>query len=360
VVLVLIDALRPDFIGPDGDRPSLTPNLDAFAAASTSFSRAYTTAPGTREAARSMLSGCFHLRIPPPDIPRHTLFSELHERGIANAAVVAHPCIEAHFVAADRVYDGAFEDKLAAGRNARTSAMQTEAAMRMLDGFGPDAPFVLFVHYYDPHEHYVVDDDEIGLGSKRRRYAVEVAHTDAWIGRLLQAIDARGLDDVAVLVTSDHGDELWDHHGTGHLTRVYEESARVLLAARVPGAAPHVEDGLVSLTDVYPTVRELLGLPIPADLDGRSLVPALDGAPFSRRAHLVVQARDGLGIVGVLAGDHKLIVNAHTGVLELYDLSRDPGELVNLADDPPIDLTPLLRVATTSHVGAWPYRACPN
>jgi arylsulfatase A-like enzyme len=83
----------------------------------------------------------------------------------------------------------------------------------------------------------------------------------------------------AVIVTSDHGDEFFEHGFKGHRRTLYREVVQVPLVARVPGMPPGaVIEAPVSLADLMPTILDLAGAPIPAGVDGRSLVEAIAGS----------------------------------------------------------------------------------
>jgi arylsulfatase A-like enzyme len=199
------------------------------------------------------------------------------------------------------------------------------------------------------------------------QYDGEIRASDRLVGRLLETLDALGLtDDTLVVFTSDHGEELYDHHQYFfHQASIYEGVLRVPLVFRWPG---HLASGrwgdLVELTDVLPTVLDLVGARIPGEIEGRSRLRDLmstdrpDGPPPSARAVAEVYLHDPgaalpLDAVYAVRGPRfKLIVNragAHprarpygsvpgTGFPiareELYDLRRDPREQVDLLATP--------------------------
>src|SRR5439155_832410 len=109
-------------------------------------------------------------------------------------------------------------------------------------------------------------------------YEGEVAWVDAHVGAIMHALEASGLaEKTLVIVVSDHGEEFFDHGNIGHRHTLYEEAVRVPMLLRLPrvlpgGAAAH---GPVSLTDLLPTVLDILGLsPAPtrgAPGDGHSM-----------------------------------------------------------------------------------------
>ncbi len=115
----------------------------------------------------------------------------------------------------------------------------------------------------------------------RRKQLQSLNALDQAIDSILSALAQQGkLDETFVVYLSDNG-HFWGEHGIPFgKTAAYEESSRVPFAVRYPRLAsrPHVETKLVANIDIAPTIYELAGLPIPADVDGRSLVPLLDTA----------------------------------------------------------------------------------
>jgi hypothetical protein len=180
--------------------------------------------------------------------------------------------------------------------------------------------------------------ERLNLPQIRERYAREVEFVDEELGRLLAALDARGLrESTLVILVSDHGEGLGDHGIIGHCDQLYDSLLRVPLILSWPGRLPAgaVVTEPARLVDLYPTVLDLLGLPVPAGLEGVSLGAWLHGTPprlvtvaetFRPEASADLQAivTDGL----------KYIVNRSAGnAEELYDLREDPGELRDLSED---------------------------
>jgi arylsulfatase A-like enzyme len=189
----------------------------------------------------------------------------------------------------------------------------TDAALRWL-GERKDQRFFLFVHYYDVHYDYIppppyntmfdpdyrgsvtavnfIEDDAINRRMPARDlehilalYDGEIRWVDDHIARLLHALEESGAAPrTAVIVTSDHGDEFFEHGDKGHKRTLYREIIQVPLVMRVPGmAAGQVIETPVSLVDLAPTILDLLAVPAPPGLSGQSLVPALAGARLSER-----------------------------------------------------------------------------
>lgn len=161
-------------------------------------------------------------------------------------------------------------------------------------------------------------------------YYATVSFMDEQVGRLLDELDRLGLrDETAIVFTSDHGYHLGEHE-FWQKANLHEEVTRVPLIVSVPGAKPGRASTFAELVDIYPTVTELAGLPIPQGLDGRSLVPALD----DRTAVVREFAYSGGGARRALRSDRWAYMKyGRNGGEELYDMQNDPEQFTNLAND---------------------------
>ncbi len=353
LLLVTVDTLRADHLGAYGDARNLTPHLDALAAESIVFERAYAPTAFTLPSIASLLTG----RLPeelgvvsnrsalPNAIP--TLATALRQRGWCTLAVVSNFVLRANAGLA-RGFDR-YDDVLP-GREAvrdwpeRTAADTTDAALAALDASG-GGRCLLWVHYQDPHGPYTPPDGrrERWLPGERARrdggrrldrgassghgaipayqffdgehevafyragYAGEVAYTDEEIGRLLRGLDARDrLARALVVFTADHGEALgegdyWFTHGEALL----EPLVRVPLLIRDPGALPRLRTDVVSLVDLWPTLlHRVTGEEV--DAPGRDLLaPGADEAESV--PYLAALAGSRLPRFGIVEGDEKLV-----------------------------------------------------
>lgn len=164
-----------------------------------------------------------------------------------------------------------------------------------------------------------------------RAYLASISFVDSQVGRVLEALAASGLaENTIVILWSDHGWHLGEKGITGKNT-LWERSTRVPLIF----AGPQVSAGArcrrpVELLDIYPTLVELLGQPVPAGLDGHSLVPLLRAAAADRPWPAITT--HGPGNHGIRSERHRYIRYAD-GSEELYDLQGDPHEWTNRAAD---------------------------
>lgn len=167
----------------------------------------------------------------------------------------------------------------------------------------------------------------------RRAYSANVSIIDDGVGRILTALDARGmLDDTWVIYTSDHG-EMGGNHGLMSKCVLYEPSVRVPLVVRPPGGCdPRVVDALTEHVDVPATVRAIAGAPeIPAS-EGRSLLGYTRGDDPAPRAHSV---SENWGFASFETDRYKLVVDEDAlEPCQLFDLGDDPAEDENRLLDP--------------------------
>ncbi len=399
VLLVTLDTTRPDRLGCYGYEGATTPHLDALAARSVVFEDAISTAGITPMAHASILTGLnpyrHGLRVFAGDAGNRlagdveTLATVLADAGWSTAAFVSAYTVKRTF-GLDRgfaEYDSGLEgfDDLNARETHEAGLWRDEALvptqrrgdattdlavdwLRENGGSGAP-PWLLWVHYFDVHDYNVVPpedwsaargvayDDSIKRNNPDARevlYDLEMEFMDEQVGRVLDALDELGQrDDTVVVVIADHGQGLRDgleRHGWLRHRLLYQWSVRVPLLVTVPGVAPARVDDLVRNIDVFPTVLDALGLPAPAGVEGRSLLPRMRGEPLAPAPAyadalntvdehaplkgLPETCRDDLFMV--IDGRWKLIQHrAQPENTELFDLAADPLELENVADRHP-------------------------
>ncbi|WP_035484732.1 sulfatase-like hydrolase/transferase [Geminicoccus roseus] len=172
------------------------------------------------------------------------------------------------------------------------------------------------------------------LADVKRAFYALCTHIDHQLRIVIGTLREEGiLDDTIILFTSDHGDLLGDH-GLYAKRYLYEGSARVPMILIDRAKQPRlgqgmVDDRLVGLQDVMPTLLDLAGIDIPASCTGRSM---LDPIP---RRHLYAEALEGQKATRMVTdGRHKLIWYPAGNHLQLFDLELDPRELQDRKDDP--------------------------
>lgn len=178
------------------------------------------------------------------------------------------------------------------------------------------------------------DPDEV------RRHLAEyyamITHLDANIGRVLAELDARGLSETTVFVLAGDNGLAVGQHGLMGKQSCYEHSLRVPLVFAGPGIPRGVRrDAFAYLFDVYPTLCELIGVPLPDSVEGRSLVPALSARDERPRDTLYAAYTDSQR--AVKTREFKLIEYVTGGrhsMTQLFHHAQDPWEQHNLAADP--------------------------
>lgn len=165
-------------------------------------------------------------------------------------------------------------------------------------------------------------------------YTSEIRNVDR---AMQEAITSLGIDEqTLVVLTADHGEELYDHGKFGHRNNdsLYEELIHVPLVIIFPDQrwAGRVVETPVSLIDLVPTVLEVLGMDVPPDLSGRSLVQLLEGEPWAIRP-IYAEVTDGWNPVrAIIDWPWKYVHRFSPGEGELYDLEQDPHETTDLSD----------------------------
>ncbi len=176
-----------------------------------------------------------------------------------------------------------------------------------------------------------LNDNEEGRRRMWQAYYASVSFMDEQLGRVLDELERLGLrDSTAIVFTTDHGYHLGEH-GFWQKSNLHEEVARVPFIVCAPGLKPGRTKSLVELVDFYPTCTDLLRLPTPAGLHGRSLASILRNPEATGRdAALSIHPRTGGGLRA--ANWHYL--NYGEGGEELYDMVKDPHQYTNVVGQP--------------------------
>lgn len=179
------------------------------------------------------------------------------------------------------------------------------------------------------------------IHAARAGYYGNVSYIDEQIGRIIALLKEQGeYDNCLILFTSDHGDMLGDHH-MWRKTYAYEGSAHIPLLIKLPQALNLLPTPVVSqiaeLRDIMPTILDILGLPIPSLIDGRSLYPLMRGDSVPWREylhgeHCTCYSED-QEMQYLTDGKTKYIWLPRLNLEQLFDLEKDPTELHDLAHD---------------------------
>ena len=167
----------------------------------------------------------------------------------------------------------------------------------------------------------------------------EIAYMDAMIGRVLAALEARGLaDDTLTIVVADHGESIVDHDMFFNHGDLYQTNVHIPLILHHPAGLPEpvqVPDSVEHI-DLVPTILDYLDIESPPCVDGMSLMPAVRGQALEHPPICMTNNNFGMNRAW-RSGRWKLIehmspghLGATPGTLELYDVMRDPDERTNL------------------------------
>ncbi len=234
------------------------------------------------------------------------------------------------------------EIPLATNRFLPLNAPSVAFGDRSLGGFYELRSYMDYASAPSPFEHPLSEEQQREL---RHGYYASVSFVDAQVGRLLEALDKTGLaKNTIVVLWSDHGWKLGEHGGWCKQTN-YEIDTRVPLMIRHPIAKGNgqTSDSLVEFVDIYPTLCDLANLPIPQQLDGRSLKPILEDVQTEIKDCAFSQfprKHDGKDFMGyaMRTDRYRYVewIDAVNGVIEareLYDHQSDPEENTNLANE---------------------------
>ena len=348
VILLSIDTLRADRLPIYGYQKVRTPNIDAFAAQSIVFERAYSHAPQTLPAHASILSGQLPFEHGVRDNigftlkpGRWSIQKALRERGWPTAGFVSAYVLRAQTgISQDfDTYDSelpASSGEMSIGQVQRAGDATVAAADRWLAQREAGKPFFLFLHIYEPHKPYAPPPRFAAYAS----YDGEVAHADEIVGRFFDRLRALGIYDRATIVLlSDHGEGLGDHGEQEHGLFLYQETTRIPLMVKLPGGrSPRRVSTPVQQIDVAPTILDVIGAQKPASVRGRSLKPLLEGTGTIADTGIYAEAlypryHFGWSEMYSLTDARYRLIRAPRD--ELFDLERDPGESRSVAAERP-------------------------
>ncbi len=378
IVLVVIDALRADHLNHYGYHRDTASGIDDFVASSTRFADCSAQAPWTIPSVASLFTGLntarhrtntFGAALPTEFT---TVAESLQQNGWNTAAISFNPGVrrELNF---DQGFD-AFDEFL--GKAADYPHME-EMISRTADWFQspPRQPFFLYLHSMNVHGPYRVPTEasekvlgrppseeftyygdlmkgilsngqlelreQVGdtyLESLTDKYDTAVRYSTDQLAEFFALMAQNQLyDDALIIVTADHGEELFDHGGFSHGWSLHSESLHVPLFIKLPGQRQGgVVESRVNLIDLFPTILEVAGIRSELNLDGSSLVPLIlgNGDPDSdqERERLTQTDWDRRCVArGISARGFRLVeiernYEGLRNVVRMYDLAGDPRE----------------------------------
>ena len=350
VILITLDTTRADRMGFLGSKRGLTPYLDALARESVVFTRAYAQVPLTTASHATILTGTypqFHqvndFGVPlAQDLPYAPYI--FRGNGYHTAAFVGSLVLDPEtrsapgFERGFDTYDAGFHLRhLGEDRYHSIERRGGEVVAHALAWLTAHqkGPFFVWVHLYDPHDPY--DPPEpFKTRYVSTPYNGEIAYVDSVVGKLLTELRALGLYDGALIaVMADHGEALGEHGETTHGIFLYDETIQVPLLFKLPGgrSAGTRIDSRAGLVDVLPTILQAVGIAVPPEVQGESLLSGLK--PAAAHDRLAYAESDyphrtfGWSPLRSIRTGKYLFIEAPTK--ELYDQSTDPQAEHNLS-----------------------------
>ena len=392
ILVILTDQQRPDTLGCYGNVFTQTPHMDRLAAEGARYETMFTVFPLCTPSRAAIWTGLYPSATGVTDVVsadiedafdygphRLSFFADLKRAGYFSAYFGKW-----HLGA--RVPEGidvwnAFNSgggQWVDGRQSYEGGhyiphQQTADMVALIEEFEPgNAPFFMVQSYYPPHEPYTAPEEYMALyrgkGVFRPGYYAAVTALDDCIGRIIAALEAKGvLDETVIVLTSDHG-EHFNYRALNNKSTGHDESIQIPLLVCWPAGikAGQVFDDLVGVQDLVPTLLDAAGAPTPEGLHGLSLWPELLGGPGVDRDVFYIQntqdfrsledwvavfdrgpylpnAREAFSDScewdrqrAIRTRKHKLILSEH-GAHRLYDLARDPEEEIDIYGAPKRD-----------------------
>ncbi len=387
VIVIVVDTLAAHNVGYMGYDRDTTPYIDQLASRSVVFDHAYTVKALTLPSFVSFFSG-LHLvnhgvtrngLVIPEDV--HLLTEDFRQAGYVTYGLPAAQVIGSAY-GVNRGFNYFYAPRL----HHIPASTVIEEVRTFIEGPAPEGapyyadrtqPLFMFIHFFDTHTDYTPDagyletwadrgyrgpvDGTIGIFEQYNDFQIELDEDDLQHTRDLYDAEIRTFDDAIVslfeifirnglldnsviMVTADHGENLGEHHYVTH-GHPYEPGLAIPLFIHFPGdlGAGTSIDALVENTDFMPTVMDLVGVNIPADIDGQSMLPLIEnqsGEDYEFREFLLAGGgNDSTGMrmtFSVFDGEYRLIKDIKWSEESLlYNILNDPKETTDIAADNP-------------------------
>lgn len=349
VILITLDTVRADRMGFLGSKRGLTPHLDELAAQSAVFEHAYSQAPITPVSHATILTGTFPqyhgIRNFGDRLPSSVPFLPdiLHAQGYHTGAFVGSIILDpkngfaSGFERGFDVYNAGFHRQKTGERREASMQRRGEVTLGLvLQWLGQQqgGPFFLWFHLWDAHDPYN-PPEPFRSRFPNAPYNGGIAYVDDIVGKLLDYLRSQGLyDNALIAVAADHGESLGEHGELTHSIFLYDATIHVPLLLKLPGnrlEGKHV-GATASLVDLAPTLLDALGQTPPPAMQGASLLPLIGNLhPIIRPSFATGDHSErsfGWSALTSLRVGNQLYV--HAPKPELYDLTSDPAEKINL------------------------------
>lgn len=368
VIFILIDTLRADHLGMYGYERDTSPIMDELASSGIRFAHVQSQSSWTKSSMASMWSSLYPRRVGimqyDDTIAQDVLMPAevFRKAGLRTGAVYRNGWVDANFG-----FDQGFEMYLKPRpsmtpakfeRGARTSNPlmgtdfdTTEAALEFLRSNAHER-FFLYLHYMDVHQ-YLYDDSTALFGTSfLDSYDNAIRWVDLNVSGIAGELQDRDLlERTIIIIASDHGEAFREHGFEGHARNLYREVTETPLIMILP---MRLDPGIVVDTpvrniDIWPTVYDIMGIEGPPDIDGVSMLPAIEAAgkmaavsaPDPRPSFSELDEHWGRGegnrvVVSVVDGQFRMIRRGFgERATELYDRADDPKEQRDVSDAHP-------------------------
>jgi arylsulfatase A-like enzyme len=378
VILIIVDTLRADFLSCLNDGAPRTPNMDMLADDGVLFSRAISSAPWTVPSVASIMTGlspnvhqAMSARSRLPD-ELTTLAEYMQDAGYYTTAMGFNPFLRKRYNMHQGFYEYVFPKPPSRSRSLGgvvvntffpailpSTASTTEITQMAIDWIerNKDVDFFLWTHYYDPHLPYApppefepdgevpprigrsfsrIQDVRAGHFAPtlperdwiRELYKSEVEYVDDSLGDLIQTLKRLDIyDEALIILTSDHGEEFWEHGSFEHGHSLHDELLWVPLILKLPRSSSAREVATaVSIESILPSVLDICQIDhVDQHLTGKSLMPLIDtGASYDED-----QSIHSTGVLyygqkeSAIFGEYKYVLDVITGEEILYRIGAD-------------------------------------
>ena len=356
VVVVTLDTLSARHLNQYGNERIETPAFGRIAAEGVLFEQATATVPLTLPSHTSMFTGTYPMFHGVRDNGGYyvrddavTLAEVLGEAGYRTGGFVAAFVVDSRW-GLDQGFERYHDDfnfrefeRISLDSVQRPGDEVLDAALAWMDEVKDDR-FFSWIHLYDPHWPYEAPEpwaSRVG-GYPDAAYDAEVLFTDSLVGRLLGWLDDHELAEETLLVLmGDHGESLGRHREGAHGFFIYDAAMQVPFLLRAPyrqiGRGLRVPAQVRGI-DLMPTVLDLVGVPVPGDVQGASLVPLADGTESDLGLWAYSESlypRNHYGWSPLHALRNGLLHFISAPRPELFEVLADPGETRNLAPERP-------------------------
>jgi len=354
VILITIDTLRADYLSCYKKGTAHTPHLDRLAAEGVLFERCIAQTPFTLPSHTTILSGTYPLYHRVRDnggfrVPGQLEFvSEvLQDNGFSTSAFIAAYVLHSKW-GINQGFDTFSDDFDLSKYRSMGAELEKRAEVVLKDAEKwiqehKEKKFFTWIHLFDPHAEYE-PPPPYDRKYPDNPYAGEVEYTDEQLGLFFKFLQEQGLYDKSlIIVTSDHGEGLWEHGERTHGFFVYETTVWVPLIIRAPGEFSQKRiHQVVELVDIAPTILDAFDTRVPKSYQGDSLLPLMYPSgkePFKKDAAYTeaFYSRLHLGWSELQALYHKDWKYIRAPKEELYNIRDDGAEKNNIAVKYPVE-----------------------